>query len=65
MEQSIIDSYLRSLSAKELKAYHIAKSHLGSSFSLEKSRVFVERKERKEPTVPCNPPLDDGSSNSK
>ena len=60
MEQTVIDAYLQSLSAKELKAYHIAKSHLGSSFSLVKSLGFIERKERKErkePTVPCNPPL--------
>lgn len=30
-------SYLSSLSPKELKAFHIAQSHLGTSFDLEKS----------------------------
>lgn len=34
--------YVESLSEKELKAYHIAKSHLGTSFSLEKSKGFID-----------------------
>jgi hypothetical protein len=42
MEQSILDEYLASLSEKQMKAYLIAKSHLGMSFSLEKSSGFVE-----------------------
>ena len=42
MEQSILDQYLASLSEKEMKAYLIAKSHLGMSFSLEKSAGFLE-----------------------
>jgi hypothetical protein len=42
MEQSILDQYLASLSEKEMKAYLIAKSHLGMSFSLEKSTGFLE-----------------------
>ena len=37
-----LNKYIESLSEKELKAYHIAKSHLGSSFSLEKSKGFIE-----------------------
>ena len=36
--------YLDTLSEKEKKAYHIAKSHLGSSFQLEKSNTFLQWK---------------------
>ena len=36
------EHYIRSLSEKELQAYLIAKSHLGSSFSLEKSLGFIK-----------------------
>jgi hypothetical protein len=32
--------YVASLTPKEKKAYEIAKSHLGTSFDLEKSRGF-------------------------
>jgi hypothetical protein len=42
MDQSIIDQYLKSLSDKEMKAYLIAKSHLGMSFTLEKSTGFLD-----------------------
>ena len=34
------EDYLKSLSEKERKAYEIAKSHLGSTFSLEKSNGY-------------------------
>lgn len=44
----LVDKYISSLSEKELQAYHIAKSHLGSSFSLEKSKGFIEWKIRHE-----------------
>jgi hypothetical protein len=37
----LLQQYIQSLSEKETKAYNIAKSHLGSSFSLEKSRGFI------------------------
>jgi hypothetical protein len=36
----VMDEFLKSLSPKELKAYNIAKSHLGSSFSAEKSVMY-------------------------
>jgi hypothetical protein len=39
--------YLKSLSEKELKGYHIALSHLGSSFSLVKSNGFLEWKSKR------------------
>ena len=42
MDQSILDQYLKTLSEKEMKAYLIAKSHLGMSFTLEKSTGFLE-----------------------
>jgi len=35
------EEYLKSLSEKEMKAYLIAKSHLGTSFSLVKSTGYV------------------------
>jgi hypothetical protein len=39
--------YLETLNEKEKKAYYIAKSHLGSSFQLEKSNTFLQwKKER-------------------
>ena len=34
--------YLESLNEKELQAYHIAKNHLGESYSLVKSNGFLE-----------------------
>lgn len=40
------NKYIDSFSEKELVAYQIAKSHLGSSFSLEKSKGFIEWKLR-------------------
>ena len=40
-QQQKTDEFIKSLSAKDLKAYNIAKSHLGSSFSLEKSVMYV------------------------
>ena len=53
--QLLLDKYVESLSEKELKAYHIAKSHLGSSFSLEKSRGFLDWKAK-------NPPANEPST---
>jgi hypothetical protein len=40
--QDLIDEYLRSLDEMELIAYNIAKSHLGSLFSVEKSNHYLE-----------------------
>ena len=40
----IMIQYLDTLNEKEKKAYHIAKSHLGSSFQLEKSNTFLQWK---------------------
>ena len=42
---SLTDKYLASLSPNEKKAYEIAKSHLESSFDLEKSIGFKAFKE--------------------
>jgi hypothetical protein len=36
-----IEQYIESMSEKEKKAYAIAKSHLGSSFQIEKSIGFI------------------------
>lgn len=36
------NEYLQNMTEKELKAYHIAKDHLGQSFQLEKSIGFLE-----------------------
>jgi hypothetical protein len=40
--ESLLQQYIKSLDEKELQAYHIAKSHLGSSFNLEKSVGFLK-----------------------
>ena len=45
-KKTLIDQFLKSLSEKELKAYHIAKDHLQSSFSIEKSNGFLEWKSK-------------------
>ena len=37
----IMDKYVKSLTEKELKSYKIASAHLGMTFSLEKSRGFL------------------------
>ena len=38
------ETFIKSLDAKELMAYNIAKSHLGTMFSLDKSNAFLEWK---------------------
>lgn len=40
--RALLDDYLKSLSEKEMKAYLIAKEHLGSSFDLSKSVGFIK-----------------------
>ena len=42
--------YLESLSEKETKSYNIAKSHLGTSFTLEKSNGYLKYKKQQEST---------------
>jgi len=39
--------FLASLNEKEMIAYNIAKSHLGTMFSLEKCNAFLEWKEKR------------------
>jgi hypothetical protein len=46
-----LDEYIRSLSEKEYQGYMIAKTHLGSSFDLEKSIGFREWKQIQEETA--------------
>ena len=46
---SLLDKYIKSLSDKEYQGYMIAKSHLGSSFDLEKSTGFREWKQNNAP----------------
>ena len=38
------ETFIKSLDEKELMAYNIAKSHLGTLFSLDKSNAFLEWK---------------------
>lgn len=49
-----LDSYLQSLSPKEIQAYHIAKNHLGMTYQYEKSLGYLawkkEQKEKKDQT---------------
>ena len=43
-DKELHEQYLQSLSERERKAYLIAKSHLGSSFDLEKSIGYIDWK---------------------
>lgn len=43
-EKTLVEQYINTLTEKEKKAYEIAKSHLGSSFSMEKSWGFIKWK---------------------
>ena len=43
-EQVYLDQYIQTLDEKELKAYHIAREHLGMSFQLEKSNGYLNWK---------------------
>jgi hypothetical protein len=49
--EELMSQYLETLSEKESKAYHIAKSHLGSSFQLEKSNTFLQWKREHYKTI--------------
>ncbi len=46
-EQSLVNEFLASLNDKEMIAYNIAKSHLGTLFSLVKSNAYLEWLERR------------------
>jgi hypothetical protein len=48
MEKELEQKYIETLSTIEKKGYEIAKSHLGSSFSLKKSIGFKEWKKKQE-----------------
>ena len=43
-EQMYLDQYIQTLDEKELKAYHIARDHLGMSFQLDKSNGYLNWK---------------------
>ena len=43
-EQLYLDQYIQTLDEKELKAYHIARDHLGMSFHLDKSNGYLNWK---------------------
>jgi hypothetical protein len=47
-EEELEQTFIKSLDEKELMAYNIAKSHLGSLFSLNKSNAFLEWKAKLE-----------------
>jgi len=57
--QSLSDMYIATLTEKEYQGYLIARSHLGSSFNLEKSLGFIEWARQRpiitESSTPCNP----------
>ena len=46
-EERSVQLYLETLSEKELRAYAIAKAHLGTSFQLEKSNGYLKWKNSK------------------
>jgi hypothetical protein len=43
-QQKYLDQYIKTLDEKELKAYHIARDHLGMSFQLDKSNGYLNWK---------------------
>jgi hypothetical protein len=49
--KTLLKLYLETLNEKEMKAYIIAKNHLGTSFQLEKSVGFKKWKQEYETTV--------------
>jgi len=49
-ENAEIQGYLESMSEKDRIAYNIAKEHLGSSFTVEKSVGFLRWKKTQEKT---------------
>lgn len=48
----LVEEYLKSLSPVELKAYHIAKDHLGTTFNIEKANAFLRWKAERETPKP-------------
>lgn len=44
--EKLLEQYIASFTPKEMQAYLIAKSHLGSSFSLYKSVGFLQWKKK-------------------
>lgn len=48
----LINTYLNSLNDKDIKSYNIAKSHLGTSFQVEKSNHFLKWKNSITSTTP-------------
>ena len=49
-ENAEVQGYLKSMSEKDRIAYNIAKEHLGSSFTVEKSVGFLRWKKTQEKT---------------
>jgi len=49
-QESEQNNYVKSMSEKEKKAYLIAKEHLGSLFSFEKTIGFINWKEKQNKT---------------
>jgi hypothetical protein len=46
-QDSELAQYLATLTPKELKGYHIAKSHLGMTYQYEKTNSFIEWKKKR------------------
>lgn len=44
----LVVEFLASLNEMELKAYHIAKSHLNTTFNIEKSNAFLRWKSERQ-----------------
>lgn len=44
----LVNEFLASLNEMELKAYHIAKSHLNTTFNIEKSNAFLRWKSERQ-----------------
>jgi hypothetical protein len=51
---TLSEEYIATLSEKEYQGYMIARSHLGSSFDLEKSLGFIEWKNNRPQQIPSS-----------
>jgi len=52
--EKLVEQYIATFSEKEMKAYKIAKEHLGMSFQIEKSNGFLKWLKENPPNA-CNP----------
>ena len=50
-QEELFSLYLSSLNDREIKAYHIAKDHLGMSFTMERSNGYKQWKKTRDENI--------------